>query len=217
MKLFRSAFFWLMVLAPTVAAQADTVNIFLQILNVIIGFLIAPYINLVAPEICSNGVEALDLDAVLNCQCTGEYQNFGIVGSVDCGLQQGVKPCLLPPSTFCGAPSLVATFSANGAGLSGSLGACFEFETGLPPVLAGIFSVPELCVEAVAPSGLAFSQCRVKLGSTNCASCTICDPTTEGGYFKFDCSNVDLIPGLGTAFPGPKLDTCLGFGFNPAA
>lgn len=206
-----------MLFAPTAAAQAGTTNIFLELLNAIIGFFLSPYINLVAPEICSNGVEALDLEDILNCQCTGKYQNFGIVGSVDCVLQQGVKPCLLPPTTFCGAPSLVAAFTAGGAGLSGSLGACIEFETGLPPVLSNILSVPELCVEAVAPSGLTFSQCRVKLGNTNCANCTICDPATDGGYFKFDCSNVNLIPGSGLNFTGPKLDTCLGFGFNAAA
>lgn len=205
MKLFKSALL-LLIFAPTAAAQDS--NFILQILNLIIGFILGPYISLVAPGICQTGLQTLGLAGVLDCACTGEYVNFSIVASVSCGVKAGASPCLVPPSSLCGDVDLDTTFTASGAGLSGSLGACLAVDSGLP---AGLINVPKLCVDAVAPVGLGFTGCTVKLGSSNCNSCTICNAATDGGYFKFDCSNLFLIPGI---LPAPKLDTCLGFGFN---
>ena len=205
MKLFQSALL-LLIFVPSAAAQES--NFILQILNLIIGFILGPYISLVAPGICQTGLETLGLAGVLDCGCTGKYENFGIVASVACGLQPGENPCLVPPSSLCGNVDLATTFTASGEGLSGNLGACFEIDSGLP---AGFIDVPKLCVDAVAPVGLGFTGCTVKLGSSNCNSCTICDAAKDGGFFKFDCSNLFLIQGI---LPAPKLDTCLGFGFN---
>ena len=207
MKLFKSVLL-LVIFAPTVAGQET--NFFLQIINIIIGFVLGPYISLVAPGICQTGLETLNLDEVFDCQCTGAYKDFSIVASVACGVQEGATPCLIPPNTLCGDTSLATTFTASGAGLAGSLGACIDIQTGLPLNL----DVPELCVDAVAPVGLGFTSCTAKLGGTPCNSCTICDAAKDGGYFKFDCSNIDIIPGI---FKLPPLETCLGFGFTASA
>ena len=208
MKFFKSVVL-VLVFAPTSDA------FLLEILNAILGLILTPYIALVAPGICDSGVTALSLDDIFDCTCSGSYQNFSIVGTVDCGPKDSGLTCVGPGDTLCSRTDFGASFQASGAGISGTIEACFAFETGLPEGLSNILQLPNpLCLAAVT-TGLAITDCEVTLGSYPC-TCDVCNPNTDGGFFKYDCSTVDLAPGLSIFIPGPKADECVGLAFNSA-
>jgi len=208
MKLFLSAFLFV-IFAPTADA-------FLWgLLTPLLEFFLAPFIALAAPSICKAGVTALALDQVLDCGCDGGFGPSGISGTVDCGLMEPV--CMGPGETLCAQTEFDATFVAGGEGISGEISGCLAFETGLPPFLESFADVPSpLCITAQAV-GLALSGCQVTLGGgeNNECSCEICSPADDGGYFKYNCSGIDLAPGLPVFVAGPSSNgVCLGLAFN---
>lgn len=218
-KLSKQAFF-LLIFAPTA-------NAFLWgLLSDILGILFTPVIIFASPGICDNGLTALQLEDVLDCGCSGGYENFGITGTVDCFSKDAT--CLGANNTLCAKPGFGATFTAGGDGVSGGIGACFGFDeaTGLPPEIPSDFSafvgVEPLCLSTETGDGLDLKTCTVKLGDESC-ECEICDPETESGYFRYNCSTIDLgknfpeVEGVDIVpfIPGPASDGCVGLAFNP--
>ena len=206
MKVFKSALL-VLIFAPTSDA------FLLELLNAILGFILAPVIFFVAPGICTGGLEALGLTDVLDCACTGGYQDFGIVGTVDCGPSNTNGLCLGPGDTLCASVDFGATFEAGANAVGATIKSCFEFTTGLPAGITDIAQVPSpLCLSAVF-EGVAISDCGVTLGNNNC-TCDICNPATNGKFFKYNCSNVDLAPTLPIFIAGPASNGCIGLAFN---
>jgi hypothetical protein len=97
-------------------------------------------------------------------------------------------------------------------GLSSSATACLQFTTGFPPPLTNLTGFDTFCVTGVPGPGFKLKSCSVKIGTTQCESCTVC---SSGVDIKFNCTNVDVggaVPGF---VPGPDVQTCVGLSLIP--
>lgn len=187
---------------------APTAHGFLEdLIFIIIELILTPILPLIVPPICAGGLEALNLDGLVTCTCTGGFQAEGIVGTADCELNDPI--CLDEGGFLCAATEFGATFVAGGEGLTGDIDACFEISTGLPPGIEDIADLKNpLCLSAQA-EGLELTECTITLGGDAC-DCEVCDLEEDGGFFSFDCKSVDLFLGFG----GPASDGCIGLAFN---
>lgn len=169
-------------------------------LNFLFNLLFRPFIQ----NACTAGTEALGLDG-LTCQCDVEFIGLfqGVEGDVSCGV----------PSTCFGDPSVCATGNVeaslaaslfSGVGLDGDVSGCLNVTT-----INGttVPSSPGICLTFTA-DGLALDGCTATVNSSPCTSCDVC---SGGTSFKFNCSNVNLLPPDGVPdLYLPAVTTCLG-------
>jgi hypothetical protein len=162
-------------------------------------------------NICDAGLTALGIDGTLDCSCVLEFKGLfqGFDGMAGCTLDE--PRCLVPPSLYCATGSIdigVEGGFFTGTELTSDISACFEVQSGLP---GGILSLDNICFTFI-PDGLRLASCTVAIGEVECESCSICD---SGIDFKFDCSNIDLLPSPLLKVPGPKFESCLGLSLIP--
>jgi hypothetical protein len=181
---------------PTVTVQAFFGGFFFNLL-------FRPLIQ----STCDDVQDALGLGAVFDCECDVSYQGLfqGVSGMVDCGLT-GPPRCLVPPDLYCANGDVEADVKASlfsNAGVTSNVTANFKVTSGLPQNVTSF----DISFNFTA-NGLEFSDCDVAIGNTTCTSCDICFPS--GIDFKFNCSNVDLLPNSPLPFvPGPEVG-CIG-------
>jgi hypothetical protein len=163
---------------------------------------------------CDDVQDALGLGAVFKCGCDVSYQGLfqGFSGMVDCGLLQ--TRCLIAPDKFCARGSVEADVKASlfsNAGVTSDVTALFNVSSGLPDDVAS-FNISF----NFKSNGLKFNDCDVTIGNSTCNGnsngCSICPSGTE---FKFNCTDVDLLPNSPIFVPGPDVG-CIGLSLvNP--
>ena len=194
----------LLLVQPTlVEGQSGFSGLFTQLLNA--------FARPVLQEVCDLTLAELGLDTAIDCTCNATYRGLflGADGSIGCTLSE--PRCLIPPDTYCATGEVNVTAGGGlftDTAIESDISACFEVDSGLP---GGIASIEDLCFVFV-PSGLSLASCNASIGGVECDSCTICD---SGVDFTFDCSNIDLLPGVFT-FPGPKISNCIGLSLIPS-
>jgi hypothetical protein len=185
-------------------------SLFNQLLTAILNQLLGP----VTQTACDTTQESLGIDDTIDCTCDvslrGIFQGFD--GSMTCTLAE--ERCLIPPSLYCATGELGIDIGGglfSNTDIESNIDACFQVDSGLP---GGLLSIEDICFSFV-PDGLSLESCTASIGSTQCTNCTICE---SGVDFKFDCTNVVLIPGILGSPPllrAPKIDTCLGLSLIP--
>jgi hypothetical protein len=179
-----------------------------QVLVSLFDLLFRPFIQ----SACNIATSTLGLDSTFDCSCDVRFKGLfqGFSGDVGCELDP--PRCLVPPNLYCATGSIDLGVEAGvffGTDFSTDIEACFDVKSGLPNNVA---SVPNICFKFV-PDGLKLTSCTVSVGDTPCTSCEICD---SGVDFKFDCSNVDLVPESNLIFvPGPTIASCIGLSLIP--
>jgi hypothetical protein len=185
---------------------------------------IVPYSNAgslgdrLAQKSCATVEHALRLTNVTTCTCTGNLApGSGITATVGCKL---INPVCLVPPYICGKSTVDASFNAKllkgTPTLDASVTACFYIDSGLPAGLTALGIPNSLCISAKpSTTSLQLASCAVKLGGTQCKSCTVC---SSGVAVQFDCSNVNLAGTLlpSVVVPGPVVNTCLSLALVPA-
>jgi hypothetical protein len=188
----------LLVLPAPVSGQ----NLFTQLLNSILS----PIVD----GVCDTTQTQLGLGDNVDCACDAELKGLfkGVEGAVSCTLPE--PRCLLPPSLYCATGDIDINVSGglfSNTAIAADIKGCFQVDSGLP---FGIANINDICFTFV-PKGLRLQSCTATIGDVQCDSCEICD---SGVDFKFDCSNVDILPGS-LRLPGPKISTCLGLSLIP--
>jgi hypothetical protein len=179
-----------------------------QLLSSLFNLLFRPFIQ----SACDLATSSLGIDSTLDCGCDVLYKGLfqGFSGDVVCSLAN--PRCLVPPNLYCATGSIDASLEGRifgNTGLNSNIDACFDVKSGLPN---DVLSVPDICFSFV-PKGLKLASCSVSVGTTPCNSCEIC---ASGVDFKFNCSNVDLVPDTNIIFvPGPAFDSCIGLSLIP--
>jgi hypothetical protein len=192
---FTASTILVMSVFPTVTVQAFFGGFF-------INLLFRPLIQ----GACDDVQDALGLGAVFDCRCDASYKGLfqGISGMVGCALT-GPARCLVPPNLYCATGDVDATVKASlfsNAGVTSDVTASFKVLSGLPQNVTS-FDINFNFMS----NGLKFSDCDVAILNTTCNDCTIC---ASGLDFKFNCSNVDLLPNSPLpSVPGPVVD-CIG-------
>jgi hypothetical protein len=179
-----------------------------QLVVTLFNVLFRPFIQ----SACDLATSTLGIDSTLDCSCDVRYKGpfQGFSGDVGCILDP--PRCLVPPDLYCATGSIDAGVEAglfSGTDFGTDIEACFDVKSGLPK---DVLSIPDICFKFV-PDGLKLSSCTVSVGTAQCTSCEIC---ASGVDFKFDCSNVDLVPESDLIFvPGPAITSCIGLSLIP--
>jgi hypothetical protein len=194
------------------ALVVPTCNAFgLTLLNALLD----PLLDAIANAACVAGQQALGLDNVTTCECDGQLVGGSITAELDCKLKNDI--CLVNGTLFCGQTTVSADIGAgifSGTGLSASATACFNVTSGFPPPLTNLTGFNSICITAVPGTDFKLKSCSVDIGTTMCASCTVCDSGTD---IKFNCSNVDVGGALPGVVQGPVLNTCVGLSLIPTS
>jgi hypothetical protein len=180
---------------PTVTVQAFFGGFFFNLL-------FRPLIQ----SACDDVQDTLGLGSLFECDCDVSYK--GVSGMVGCALTQ--PRCLVAPNMFCDTGDVDATVEASlfsNAGLTSDVTASFKVLSGLPQDVASF----DINLKFLA-NGLKFTGC-VAIGNSICIGYSI---FPFGIDFKFNCTNVDLLPNSPIFVPGPAVDTCIGLSLgNP--
>jgi hypothetical protein len=192
---------FLILLLPTLVVGQS--GLFNQLLNA--------FLQPVVQGVCATTQTELGLDGTLDCTCNAQSLGLfrGVDGNITCTLPE--PRCFVPPSLYCADGTIDVSVSGGiftQTAIETDITGCFQVDSGFP---GGIASIDDICFNFV-PNGLSLETCTASVGGAECQNCTICD---SGIDFTFDCSNIDILPGV-LRLPGPKVTTCLGLSLIPS-